>query len=242
MTNLLRNLFCSSLGKKYLMAGTGAILVLFVLGHLAGNLQIFLGPEAINRYGNLLQTNTELLWPVRVILLATVCVHIWSAASLTRENRAARPVAYTQWQPTAASYASRTMLMSGLIVLLFIIYHLLHYTVMVQAVNLTGKNFDARPEFFDSEGRHDIYHMMVVGFSNPLVSVFYIVAVGLLCLHLSHGIGAMFQSMGWKKRPYGPCLDRFAQWLSAAIWLGYSSIPLAILTRLLQDDVAGKLK
>jgi len=216
------------------MAGTGAILVLFVLGHLAGNLQIFLGPEAINRYGNLLQTNTELLWPVRVILLATVGIHIWAAIKLTRENRAARPVAYAQWSPTAASYASRTMVMSGLIVLFFIIYHLLHYTVMVQAVNLTGKDFEARPEFFDREGRHDIYHMMVVGFSNPLVSMFYIVAVGLLCLHLSHGIGAMFQSMGWKKRPYGACLDRLAVWLAVAIWLGYSSIPAAVLAKIVK--------
>lgn len=231
MSNFLRNLFCSSLGKKYLMGSTGAILVLFVLGHLAGNLQIFLGPEAINRYGNLLQTNTELLWPVRCILLATVLIHIWAAVKLTRENRAARPVAYTQWQPTAATYASRTMFMSGVIVAFFIVYHLLHYTVMVQSINFTGQNFDARPQFFDSQGRHDIYKMMVVGFSNAWVSLFYIVAVGLLCLHLSHGLSAMFQSMGWKKRPYGSCMDRAARWGSLAIWLGYSSIPIAVLAK-----------
>ena len=216
------------------MAATGLVLVLFVVGHLAGNLQIFLGPEAINRYGHLLQTNTELLWPVRCILLATVLLHIWSAASISRENAAARPVAYAQWKPTAASYASRTMLMSGIIVAFFIIYHLLHYTVMVQAINLTGKNFDARPEFFDAEGRHDVYKMMVVGFSNPIVSLFYIVAVGLLCLHLSHGISAMFQSLGWKKQPYGACLDRCAAWGSVAIWLGYISIPIAILAKVVQ--------
>jgi succinate dehydrogenase / fumarate reductase cytochrome b subunit len=233
MTNLLRNLFCSSLGKKFLMAATGGVLVLFVIAHLAGNLQIFLGPEAINRYGNLLQTNTELLWPARIILLATVLVHIWSAISLSRENAAARPVTYAQWNPTAASYASRTMLMSGLIVAFFIVYHLLHYTVMVQAVNLTGKNFNLHPEFFDQEGRHDVYHMMVVGFSNPIVSIFYIVAVGLLCLHLSHGISAMFQSLGWKKRPYGEFLDRASKWGSLAIWLGYSSIPIAILAKVI---------
>jgi succinate dehydrogenase / fumarate reductase cytochrome b subunit len=104
---------------------------------------------------------------------------------------------------------------------------------MVQAVNLTGKNFDARPEFFDKEGRHDVYHMMVVGFSNPIVSGFYIVAVGLLCLHLSHGMSAMFQSLGWKKRPYGACLDRCAIWGSVAIWLGYISIPIAILAKII---------
>src|SRR5277367_2380668 len=104
MMSLFRNLFCSSLGKKYLMAGSGAVLFLFVIGHLAGNLQVFLGPEAINRYGDLLQTNVELLWPVRIALLCIIGIHIWSATRLTLENRAARPIGYQQWQPTAASY------------------------------------------------------------------------------------------------------------------------------------------
>jgi succinate dehydrogenase / fumarate reductase cytochrome b subunit len=216
------------------MAATGGIMVLFVIAHLAGNLQIFLGPEAINRYGNLLQTNTELLWPARIILLGTILVHIWAAVSLTRENREARPTQYATWNPTAASYASRTMFMSGLIVAFFIVYHLLHYTAMVKAVNLTGKDFDGHPEFFDAEGRHDIYHMMVVGFSNPIVSLFYVIGVGLLCLHLSHGISAMFQSLGWKKRPYGEFLDRVSRWGSVAIWLGYISIPIAIWTKLVK--------
>jgi succinate dehydrogenase / fumarate reductase cytochrome b subunit len=228
MISLFRNLFCSSLGKKYLMAGTGMVLLLFVIGHLAGNLQIFLGPEAINRYGDFLQSNVEILWPVRIALIGIVLIHIWSATTLTLANRAARPVAYQQWQPTAASYASRTMMVSGIIVAVFIVYHLLHYTAMVQAVNLTGKNFDARPEFFDEKGRHDIYHMMVVGFSQPLVCLFYIVGVGLLCLHLSHGASAMWQSLGWKKRSYGPCLDRAAKIGSLVIFLGYISIPISI--------------
>src|SRR5580698_5732200 len=229
--NLLRNLFCSSLGKKYLMAGSGAVMFLFVMGHLAGNLQMFLGPEAINRYGHFLQTNVELLWPVRIVLLAIIAIHIWSATQLTLENRAARPQAYAQWQPTAATYASRTMMMSGIVVAFFIIYHLLHYTVMVKAVNLTGKDFDAKPEFFDSQGRHDIYKMMVIGFQQWPVSIFYIVGVGLLCLHLSHGLSAMFQSLGWKKNSYAPCLESGAKWLSALIVVGYVSIPVAILMR-----------
>jgi len=230
MVNLIRNLFCSSLGKKYLMAGSGAVMFLFVVGHLVGNLQIFLGAEAINRYGHFLQSNVELLWPVRIALLAIIALHIWSATRLTLENRAARPQAYEQWQPTAATYASRTMMMSGIIVAIFIIYHLLHYTLMVKAVNLTGKDFTASPEFFDQQGRHDIRKMMVLGFQQPIVSIFYLVGVGLLCLHLSHGISAMFQSLGWKKRSYGECLDRASKWVSALIFLGYSSIPIAILS------------
>jgi succinate dehydrogenase / fumarate reductase cytochrome b subunit len=235
MLNFVRNLFCSSLGRKYLMAGSGTVMFLFVVGHLAGNLQVFLGPNAINRYGHFLQSNVELLWPVRLTLLAIIAIHIWSASSLTLENRAARPQAYEQWHPTAATYASRTMMMSGIIVAVFIIYHLLHYTVMLQAVNLTGKDFHGLTETLaNHEERHDIYRMMVLGFQQPVVSAFYLVGVGLLCLHLSHGISAMFQSLGWKKRSYGTCLDRGAKWVAALIFLGYSSIPVAILLRWIQ--------
>ena len=232
MVNLFRNLFGSSLGKKYLMAGSGAVMFLFVLGHLAGNLQIFLGTDAINRYGAFLQSNLELLWPVRIALLATIALHIWSATQLTLENRAARPQAYEHWEPTAATYASRTMMWSGVIVAFFIIYHLLHFTVMVKAVNLTGEDFHSFNQILlNHEERHNVYKMMIVGFQKPIVSIFYMIGVGLLCLHLSHGISAMFQSLGWKKRSYGECLDRASKWVAALIFLGYSSIPVAIMMR-----------
>jgi len=235
MVNFFRNLFCSSLGKKYLMAGSGAVMFLFVLGHLAGNLQIFIGSEAINRYGDFLQSNVELLWPVRIALLATIVIHIWSATRLTLENRAARPQAYEHWEPTAATYASRTMMWSGVIVAVFIIYHLLHFTLMVKAVNLTGRDFHSFTEVLKTrEERHNVYGMMITGFQQWPVSAFYILGVGLLCLHLSHGSSAMFQSLGWKKRSYGECLDRAARWASVLIFLGYSSIPIAIMLRLIQ--------
>src|SRR5437870_3550736 len=110
--NIFTRLFNSSLGKKYIMAGTGFALFGFVIAHLLGNLQIFLGPEAINRYGHFLQTNLELVWPARIGLLVMIGLHIWSAIKLSAENRAARPVQYAEWNPTTASYASRTMLMS----------------------------------------------------------------------------------------------------------------------------------
>jgi succinate dehydrogenase / fumarate reductase cytochrome b subunit len=234
MISFFRNLFGSSLGKKYLMAGTGLLMILFVIGHMAGNLQVFLGPEAINRYGDFLQTNVELLWPVRIALIFIILIHIWSATKLTLENRAARPVAYQQWEPTAASYASRTMMVSGVIVAIFIVYHLLHFTAMVQAVNLTGKDFGAKPEFFDEKGRHDIYKMLIIGFSNTWVCIFYIIGVGLLCMHLSHGASAMWQSLGWKKRSYGPCLDRAAKLGAGLIFLGYVIIPISIWLKWIQ--------
>src|SRR5271169_1798851 len=129
--NLITRVFESSLGKKYVMAVTGFVLFLFVVGHLAGNLQVFLGPEAINRYGHFLQSNPELIWPARLFLLLMLGLHIWSAAKLSLENKAARPVGYAVYRPVASSYASRTMLMSGTIIFLFIIYHLPHFTVQV---------------------------------------------------------------------------------------------------------------
>src|SRR5579859_6296758 len=223
---IITHIFESSLGKKYIMAVTGFLLFLFVIAHLIGNLQVFLGPEAINRYGHFLQSNYELVWPARIGLLVIIGLHIWSAAKLSLENRAARPVAYATYQPIGSSYASRTMLMSGLIVLAFVIYHLLHFTAQVQYINLTGRDFTA---FMDQEHRHDIFKMMVVGFNNGWVSAFYIVGMALLCLHLSHGTSSMFQSMGWKNDAYRPILDKAARVLAVLIFLGYTSIPVAIL-------------
>jgi succinate dehydrogenase / fumarate reductase cytochrome b subunit len=219
------NLFASSIGKKFIMAITGLLLFLFVVAHLAGNLQVFLGPEAINRYGNFLQTNIELIWPARIGLLVIVGLHIWAAIKLSAENRAARPKAYAHYEVVAASYASRTMLMSGLIILAFIIYHLLHFTVQVPGINFTGKNF---ADLHDAKQQHDIFAMLVLGFQNPLVAGFYVFAMFLLCLHLSHGLSAMFQSLGWKTPAYGPCLDRGARVVAWLIFAGYALIPIAI--------------
>ena len=224
--HLIQNIFKSSLGKKYVMAVSGLILLLFVLGHLAGNLQIFLGPEALNKYGHFLQSNPELIWPARLVLLLMLALHIWAAIKLSLENKAARPQGYAEFRPIGSSYASRTMLMSGLIVFVFVIYHLLHFTAQVQYVNFTGQSFVT---FEDPQKRHDIYKMMVVGFSNLWVSGFYILGMALLCLHLSHGASAMFQSIGWKNRGYTPVLDRVARIGALLVFIGYSSIPLAIL-------------
>jgi succinate dehydrogenase cytochrome b subunit len=228
------SLFKSSLGKKFVMAATGALLFLFVVGHLVGNLQIFLGPEAINRYGHFLQSNVELLWPVRICLLAIVLLHIWSAAKVSRENKAARPVGYAgDPSAPATTYASRTMLMSGLIIAAFIIYHLLHYTVQVRAINFTGRDFQT---LLDDKGRHDVYAMMVLGFQQPLVAGFYVLAMALLCLHLSHGVYAMFQSLGIKVGFYPSLPKRLAKWAAILIFVGYVSIPTAILIGRLGAD------
>jgi len=223
---IVTRLFHSSLGRKFIMAMSGSILFLFVLGHLVGNLQVFLGREAINRYGHFLQSNPELLWLARLFLLLMLALHIWAAATLTIQNRAARPMAYAQYKPVGSSYASRTMLMSGLIVFVFVVYHILHFTVQVSYLNFTGRSF---VDFADPAKHHDIFKMMVVGFSNIWVSGFYILGTALLCLHLSHGASSMFQSMGWKNRTCGPLLDKLSRVVAVIVFIGYSAVPLAIL-------------
>src|SRR5262245_7960437 len=238
---IVANIFGSSLGKKYVMAISGVVLFLFVIGHLVGNLQIFLGPEAINRYGHFLQSNLELIWPVRIILLGMIGLHIWAAIKLSQENKVARPIAYGELKPAGASYASRTMLMSGLIVFAFIVYHLLHFTVQVQYINRTGHDFTTFVDVVDpAKPRHDIFQMMVVGFSSWTVSGFYLLGIALLCLHLSHGASSMFQSLGFKSKFYGPILDQSSRILALLIFLGYMSIPAAILAGFGKDYVDKK--
>ena len=203
------------------MAITGLLLLGFVIGHMVGNLQIFLKPEVINSYGAFLKSMGPLLWVVRLGLLACVGLHIWAAVSLALDNRAARPAGYAQYKPAGATYASRTMVWSGVIVLSFIIYHLLHFTVGM-----------VNPEFLqwhDGEGRHDIYKMVISGFQHPLVSFFYILSMGLLCMHLSHGVSSLFQSLGLRTSLYKNWIDRFAQITAWSIFVGNSVIPLAIL-------------
>ena len=223
---LLSRIWASSLGKKYIMAVTGFGLFAFVVGHMLGNLQIFLGRDVLNRYGHFLQTTPELLWPARIGLLVLVVLHIMAAVKLSSQNRAARPDGYGNYDVVAANYAARTMLMSGLIVLAFIIYHLLHFTVQVPAINLVGQDFRA---LHDVTRRHDVYAMMIHGFSHPVVSFFYLVGVGLLCVHLSHGLSSMFQSLGLKNKFYGRFIDRFAAAAAVLLFVGYSVIPLAVL-------------
>ena len=224
--NIITRIFQSSLGKKYIMAITGFFMFLFVVGHLVGNLQIFGGPEMINRYGHFLQSNLELVWPVRIVLLVFLGLHVWSSIELSLENRAARPESYAVYRPVGSTFASRTMLAGGSIVFVFIVYHLLHYTAQVRYINLTGQNFI---DFQDPEKRHDIFKMMVVGFSNVWVSAFYILGIALLCLHLSHGTSSMFQSLGWKNEAYRPFLDKLARVVALLIFIGYVSIPISVL-------------
>jgi succinate dehydrogenase / fumarate reductase, cytochrome b subunit len=247
-------LLTSSLGKKFLMAITGAVLSLFVLGHMAGNLQIFLDPYFINSYAYKLQhLPYGLLWVVRVVLLSTVLIHVWVSVVLTIENRRARPEEYRAKATAAASYASRTMRVSGVIVFLFILFHLAHFTTRhVPGQEFNDKIVDASgtehhlhvllktPDgkvVVDKYGApkevHNTHAMMISGFSYWWVSAIYIVAMFLLSRHLSHGVSSMFQSVGLRNSFIRPCLDRVAQLYGIVVFLGYVSIPVAVLTGLL---------
>ena len=228
---IIKNLLSTSVGHKLILAVTGSALFLFVLAHLAGNLQFYLGPNTINAYGHLFQDNENLRWPIRLALLMTVGLHAWTATRLSITNRKARPIGYEgNPPPVAASYASRTMLMTGLIMAVFVIYHLLHFTARVPAVNLTGQDFSTLMEPSEhGDERHNIFAMMVLGFRQPLVSMVYLVGVGLLCFHLSNGIRAVFQSLGLKNGKWDPVVNRVAPVIAWLLFLGYASIPVSVL-------------
>ena len=196
------------------MAVSGCILFLFVVGHLIGNLQIYEGPEKLNRYAALLRSMPALLWGVRTVLLAMVLLHIWSSVQLAGRNIAARPVGYRMKKATGSSYASRTMYWSGPIILAFVIYHLLDFTF-----GRVNPHFQAG----------NVYGNVVASFQLIPVAVFYIIAMLLLCLHLYHGLWSMFQSLGIAHPRYTPMLRKGAAVLATLIAAGNISIPLAVL-------------
>jgi succinate dehydrogenase / fumarate reductase, cytochrome b subunit len=207
--------YSSTTGKKAAMAVSGCILFLFVVGHLIGNLQIYEGPEKLNRYAVLLRSEPPLLWTVRVVLLAMVLLHIWSSVQLAVRNTGARPVGYHKKQATGSSYASRTMYWSGPIILAFIIYHLLDFTF--------GKT---NPHYQPG----NVYGNVVASFQVIPIAAFYIIAMLLLCLHLYHGLWSMFQSLGIAHPRYTPMFKRGAAVTAILIALGNISIPVAVLS------------
>jgi len=237
--SLVRNIFCSSLGKKYIMALTGLALIGFATGHLVGNLQIFSHPDKINGYAYFLQHLGPALWAVRGGLLAIAALHIWSMTALTLENHQARPVGYGVKHTIQATFASRSMRWTGCIVGAFLVYHLLHFTVgvtdpatfksqfaytMAQEFHLFGL-----PILAKGAEVHNVHTMMVLGFQNVFVSLFYIVAVTLLGLHIWHGFESAFQSLGLRTSRWG-CFLRGATRLFVAFYiLGSISIPASVL-------------
>lgn len=238
----------SSLGKKYLMALSGLVLVGFVIGHMVGNLQMFLAPDWINEYAYKLQhLPYGLLWVVRTVLLACVIVHIVTAFFLVLENHRARPEKYNASGNLQATFAGRTMRYSGGILLLFIIFHIMHFTIQnihpeFLSLETELKGVGTMHHVYDKlraigETRvHDVYSMVAHGFSPQFwyVPVFYILSMALLCLHLRHGISSMFQSLGLRNNVWRGRLDRIALVIAILVFIGFASIPLAGLTGLIE--------
>jgi succinate dehydrogenase / fumarate reductase cytochrome b subunit len=214
--------FASSIGKKVVMAVTGLGLFGFVVAHMLGNLQVYLGPEVLNAYGEKLREYPAVLWGLRVGLLAAAALHVWSAYSLTRMNQQARPRGYRERANRASTYASRTMRWSGVILLLFIVYHLLHFTFGPRAVH---------PRFVPG----DVYHNFVTGFQNPLVSAAYIVAMLALGLHMYHGVWSMLQTVGLSHPRYDPWRRRFAALVTVVVIGANISFPVAVLAGVLRE-------
>jgi len=208
----LKPILASTVGGKFLVALTGLALSGFVIVHMLGNLQIFLGPDAINEYAKKLKELGPLLWVARLVLLALFLLHISVAIRLKIRSNEARPIAYAHPQTVQASFASRSMIWSGLLVLVFVVFHIAHYTLgAIQPVpvpsdqsttpklNVKGEVETTEKnllELKDSKGRHDVYRMMIYGFTNPLIAILYIFAQIVLMLHLSHGVASIFQTLG----------------------------------------------
>jgi succinate dehydrogenase / fumarate reductase cytochrome b subunit len=216
----LARFFGSSLGKKVVMALTGVILFGFVIAHMVGNLQVYLGPTKLDEYGAALRKLPALLWAARLVLLAAVFAHIWSAVSLTRLSRAARPRGYRQVEHDSSTYASRTMRWGGVILALFVVYHLLHFT--------TGT---VHPQFVEGA----VNHNFVTAFRVPAISAFYIVAMLALGLHLYHGVWSMLQTLGLSHPRYDHLRHALATFVAAAVVIGNISFPVAVLAGVIRE-------
>ena len=225
--NLFSRIWTSSLGKKYIMALTGAGLFAFVIGHLLGNLQVFGPPEMINRYAHFLKSTPELLWGARLGLLVMVALHIASAVTLSALNKEARPEPYAGKSAYGSTTQSRYMLVSGLVILAFVVYHLAHFTALLPGINGRG-DFHKLTTVLHGEMVPDVYAMMVVGFQVWWVVLFYLVAQALLFMHLSHGVAAMFQSLGFRNHVWWPRIVCAAKFASIAIFVGYAAIAIGL--------------
>lgn len=204
----------ATIGKKIVMAVTGVILVLFLVGHVAGNLQILAGAEKINHYAALLHASAGLLWAVRLVLLASAGLHVWSALQLYSAKTAARPIPYAKKAHAKATFASRYMIWTGYALAAFLVFHILHFT--------TG---NAHPDFREGE----VFHNVTSAFQNPAIAGLYIVCMVFLSTHLSHGLFSFTQSLGLSHPGYSARAKVLANLLAVVIAAAFAAVPIAVL-------------
>ncbi len=244
--NLVARLFGSSIGRKFLMALTGLVLIAFVIGHLVGNLQVFGDPDRINGYAHFLQSLGPALWFARIGLLICVGIHIWASVVLTLESKKARgPEGWGHKTWLRATLASRAMRWTGFVVLAFIIYHLAHFTLgaaQTETFKTSLPEYTMKGDYHilgftvvhAGEKVHDVHSMVVLGFQNAIVALFYIIAVGLLSIHLAHGGESLFQTLGWRNARWSGPLRSIVWLFAIAYFVGNLAIPAAAVSGVLQ--------
>lgn len=235
------SLFSSSIGLKATMAATGIVYVGFVFAHMVGNLQIFLGAEAINTYaynlqhmGPMLGKSGAVVWGARVFLLVCLALHVFTAIKLKIRNSGARTAKYVSKNTIQASIASRYMMLSGILILSFIIYHLLHFTFLPNYLSPAYPEMMSHPLHGVQILMHNVYGMIVASFQMPAIAIFYIVCQALLGLHLSHAVASVVQTAGFDHPRHRPRIEKFSLSYGWLIFLGNSAIPAAILLGLLK--------
>ena len=205
ISHALNRWIFSSIGKKTIVAVTGIVLVLFVIGHMIGNLTVFFGRDVINAYAMHLRDLGPLLWLIRLFMLTSVILHIWFTMLVWKENMAAHPQKYAVFAPMTTTIFARTMRLTGLILLAFIVFHLAHFTLLL-----------VDPGYAN-------YH------ADPLVSIFYIVAMAILAFHLSHGVASLFQTLGVTEQKMRFYYETGGQILAWVLFFGYIAIPVSVL-------------
>lgn len=216
-----RGFWGSTVGLKWIMALTGVLLVGFVFFHMASHLQVLAGPEAYNDYAAFMYGLGLPLWVARLGLLTALGLHIWAAVSLNRRNRRARPHRYRSLRHQVTSIYALTMMVSGVIVLAFVVYHLLHFTF--------GVVHDDYFHATDAAGRRDVYTNFVKSFEQPLIVVLYVVGNVFVASHLAHAVSSMLRTVGLSRGTYRTVFDRFSLGFALIVVVGYLSMPLAVL-------------
>jgi succinate dehydrogenase / fumarate reductase cytochrome b subunit len=214
----------SSVGRKILMAATGIMMFFFIIIHVVGNSTIYLG--WLNAYAEHLHALPPLVWAFRFVMLALFVLHVFYGIQLTLENNSAKPVTYAVKNHRKATLASKNMIWTGIIIAIFLVYHLLHFTLHVTNPDISNG--------VDSLGRPDVFHMVVYSFQKVGIAAIYVVAMIALALHLSHGVQSFFQTLGWNTQNLMPSLVKAAAIIATVLFIGYVSIPLVILVGILK--------
>ncbi len=251
------NPFNSTIFNKVIMAATGALLVLFLIGHMLGNLQVFLGREVFNTYAHFLQSTGELLWVVRLVLLASIILHVITSIKLKLLNNSAKPENYKVKNYIKSTLYSRTMIYTGILIFLFAFYHLLHFTAHVTNPEYATYEEPYGPKLqteaiieVDGEmisrsagdgifSRHDAFKMVITGFSKWHISVVYILFVLFVGLHLTHAVQSMFQTLGWNGPRLTPILNSVSRIIGWGLFIGFSSVPVSVMIFGLGKGVVG---